>query len=202
MELQIQGNGQKPIEVSEAAFGQAYNEPLIHQAVTAYLAGARAGSKAQKTRAAVRGGGRKPWRQKGTGRARAGSIRSPLWRGGGKIHAAAPRDHRVKLNRRMYRGAMRSLLSELARRDRLVILEDFAIERPKTAELAGRLREYGLVDVLIVTAQTSEALLLASRNLKAVDVRAVRELDPVSLIAFDKVAVTVPALRELEKWLG
>ncbi|MGH8427726.1 MAG: 50S ribosomal protein L4 [Gammaproteobacteria bacterium] len=202
MELQIRSGAQKTIEVSDAAFAQSYNEPLIHQAVTAYLAGARAGTKAQKTRAAVRGGGKKPWRQKGTGRARAGSSRSPLWRGGGKTHAAVPRDHSVKLNRKMYRGALRSIFSELVRQDRLVIFEEFDLEQPKTRELVARLREHELQDVLIVTHEVNETLALAARNLYAVDIRAVAELDPVSLVAFEKVVVTMPALKQIEEWLG
>lgn len=202
MQLKVHGGEKKSVKVSETAFGEGYNEPLVHQAVTAYLAGARAGTKAQKTRAAVRGGGKKPWRQKGTGRARAGSIRSPLWRGGGKTHAAAPRDHSVRLNRKMYRGALRSILSELVRQDRLVVLEDLKLERPRTRDLVARLSEFGLVDVLIVAAEVGEALALAARNLPRVDVCEVGELDPVSLVAFDKVAVTVPALKRIEEWLG
>lgn len=202
MQLKVHGGEKKSVKVSETAFGEGYNEPLVHQAVTAYLAGARAGTKAQKTRAAVRGGGKKPWRQKGTGRARAGSIRSPLWRGGGKTHAAAPRDHSVRLNRKMYRGALRSILSELVRQDRLVVLEDLKLERPRTRDLVSRLSEFGLVDVLIVAAEVGEALALAARNLPRVDVCEVGELDPVSLVAFEKVAVTVPALKRIEEWLG
>ncbi len=202
MELKLEDRARKKVTVAEAAFGQPYNEALVHQAVVSYLAGARAGTKAQKTRAKVRGGGKKPWRQKGTGRARAGSIRSPLWRGGGKIHAAQPRDHSVKLNRKMYRGAIRSIFSELARQERLVAFEGFDLEQPKTRDLVARLREHGLEDVLIVTAESSETLELAARNLPHVDVCDVAALDPVSLVAFDKVAVTVDALKKIEEWLA
>lgn len=202
MQLKLQDQASKKVEVADAAFAQAYNESLVHQAVVSYMAGARAGTKAQKTRSAVRGGGKKPWRQKGTGRARAGSIRSPLWRGGGKIHAAAPRDHAVKLNRKMYRGAMRSILSELARQERLVVFEDFKVEQPKTRDLVKQLASHDLADVLIVTAEFDENLALAARNLPRVDVSDVAGLDPVSLVAFDKVVVTVPALKQIEEWLA
>ncbi|HYW76395.1 MAG TPA: 50S ribosomal protein L4, partial [Gammaproteobacteria bacterium] len=160
MELKLQDQASKKVKVADAAFAQAYNESLVHQAVVSYMAGARAGTKAQKTRSAVRGGGKKPWRQKGTGRARAGSIRSPLWRGGGKIHAAAPRDHSVKLNRKMYRGAMRSILSELARQDRLAVFQDFKMDQPATKGLVKMLADHDLSDVLIITAEFDENLAL------------------------------------------
>ncbi|MGB0213797.1 50S ribosomal protein L4, partial [Algiphilus sp.] len=161
----------KAVEVSETTFGREFNEALVHQVVVAYLAGARQGTRAQKTRAEVRGGGRKPWRQKGTGRARAGSIRSPIWRGGGTTFAARPQDHSQKVNRKMYRGAMRSILSELVRQDRLVVVEQFAAETPKTKALVGQLAALSVSNVLIVTEGMDENLYLASRNLKDVDVR-------------------------------
>ena len=201
MELQLQ-NAKGSVTVSETAFGGDFNESLVHQVVTAYLAGGRAGTKAQKTRAMVSGGGSKPWKQKGSGRARAGSIRSPLWRGGGKSFAAAPRDHSQKVNRKMYRGAIRAILSELVRQERLVIVEDFALDGPKTKMLVGKLKELGLENVLIVTQDVSENLYLAARNLHQVDVRDVQALDPVSLIGFDKVLMSVPAIRSVEEWLA
>ena len=201
MELQLQ-NAKGSVTVSETAFGGDFNESLVHQVVTAYLAAGRAGTKAQKTRAMVSGGGSKPWKQKGSGRARAGSIRSPLWRGGGKSFAAVPRDHSQKVNRKMYRGAIRAILSELVRQERLVIVEDFALEGPKTKSLVGKLKELGLENVLIVTQDVSENLSLAARNLHQVDVRDVQALDPVSLIGFDKVLMSVPAIRSVEEWLA
>ena len=201
MELQLQ-NAKGSVTVSETAFGGDFNESLVHQVVTAYLAGGRAGTKAQKTRAMVSGGGSKPWKQKGSGRARAGSIRSPLWRGGGKSFAAVPRDHSQKVNRKMYRGAIRAILSELVRQERLVIVEDFALDGPKTKMLVGKLKELGLENVLIVTQDVSENLYLAARNLHQVDVRDVQALDPVSLIGFDKVLMSVPAIRSVEEWLA
>ena len=201
MELQLQ-NAKGSVTVSETAFGGDFNESLVHQVVTAYLAAGRAGTKAQKTRAMVSGGGSKPWKQKGSGRARAGSIRSPLWRGGGKSFAAVPRDHSQKVNRKMYRGAIRAILSELVRQERLVIVEDFALDGPKTKMLVGKLKELGLENVLIVTQDVSENLYLAARNLHQVDVRDVQALDPVSLIGFDKVLMSVPAIRSVEEWLA
>jgi len=166
------------------------------------MSGARQGSRAQKTRAEVRGGGRKPWRQKGTGRARAGSIRSPIWRGGGKVFAARPQDHSQKVNRKMYRGAMRCILSELIRQGRLVVCESFVLELPRTKELLTRLKELDLRSVLVVAEEIDENLYLASRNLKDVDVSDVSALDPVSLISHEKVLVTVGALKKLEEALA
>lgn len=188
--------------MSEVAFGKDFNEPLVHQVVTAFLAGGRQGSKAQKNRADVAGGGRKPWRQKGTGRARAGTIRSPLWRGGGKTFAAVPRDHSQKVNRKMYRGALRCILSELVRQERLVVVDEFAVSAPKTKELVSKLRDLDLSSALIVADTVDENLYLAARNLPKVDVRDSDGVDPVSLIAFDKVVVTVPALKKLEEALA
>jgi len=190
------------VTVSEVAFGKDFNEPLVHQVVTAFLAGARQGSKAQKNRAAVSGGGRKPWRQKGTGRARAGTIRSPLWRGGGKTFAAEPRDFSQKVNRKMYRGALRCIFSELVRQERLVVVDEFNIDSPKTKQVASKLKDLELSSVLIVTGEVDENLYLAARNLPKVDIRDASGVDPVSLIAFEKVLVTVPALKQLEEALA
>ncbi|MCH7897732.1 MAG: 50S ribosomal protein L4, partial [Proteobacteria bacterium] len=163
MKLKMQGKGS--VDVAESAFGAKFNEALIHQVVTAYLAGSRAGTKAQKNRAAVRGGGAKPWAQKGTGRARAGTIRSPIWVGGGRTFAAQPRDHSQKVNKKMYRAALRSMLSELIRQDRLVVVESFEIEAPKTKLLATKLKDLDLNNVLILNEAFDEKLFLAARNL-------------------------------------
>lgn len=190
------------VAVSEVAFGKEFNEALVHQVVTAYLAGARQGSAQQKKRDEVRGGGKKPWKQKGTGRARAGSIRSPIWRGGGKIHAARPRDFDQKVNRKMYRGALQCILSELIRQDRLMIVDDFVVAAPKTKDLLGKLKGLGLSNALIVTENVDENLYLASRNLPFIDVRDAAGIDPVALIAFDKVVVTVSALKQVEEALA
>jgi large subunit ribosomal protein L4 len=190
------------LEVSDATFGREFNEALVHQVVVAFGAGARQGTKAQKTRAEVRGGGKKPWRQKGTGRARAGTIRSPIWVGGGRAFAAKPRDFDQKVNKKMYRGAIQSILSELVRQERLIVVESFGVEAPKTKELLAKLNEYDLTDVLIVTPEVDENLFLASRNLYKVDVRDVQGIDPVSLIAFDKVLITAEAVKQLEEALA
>ncbi|MEQ9463335.1 MAG: 50S ribosomal protein L4 [Haliea sp.] len=190
------------VSVSDVAFAREYNEDLVHQVVTAYLAGARQGTRAQKTRSDVSGGGKKPWRQKGTGRARAGTIRSPIWRSGGVTFAARPQDHSQKVNRKMYRAAMRSIMSELARQGRLLVVESVELEAPKTKLLAQQLGEYGLDSVLIVTAELGENLYLAARNLHKVDVRDVDGVDPVSLIAYDKVMVTVDAVKKFEEMLA
>lgn len=190
------------VTVSEVAFGKDFNEPLVHQVVTAFLAGARQGTKAQKNRSDVSGGGRKPWRQKGTGRARAGTIRSPIWRGGGKTFAAVPRDHSQKVNRKMYRGALQCIMSELVRQERLVVVDEFTVDEPKTKAVAAKLKELDLTNVLIVTDSVDENLYLGSRNLPKVDVRDADGVDPVSLIAFEKVLVTVPALKKLEEALA
>lgn len=203
LSLTVPGNGaQGELTVSDAAFGREFNESLVHQVVVAYMAGARAGTRAQKTRSDVSGGGKKPWRQKGTGRARAGTIRSPIWRSGGVTFAARPQDHSQKVNRKMYRGAIQSILSELVRQERLVIVEDFNVSAPKTKELVGKLKELEVKDVLIVTEQVEENLYLAARNLHKVDVRDVAAIDPVSLIGFDKVLMTVAAVKKIEEMLG
>ncbi len=200
MELQLQGSGS--ITLSDETFGQAFREALVHQVVTACLASARSGNSQQKTRSMVSGGGIKPWRQKGTGRARAGTIRSPLWRGGGKVFASVPRDYAQKINRKMYRGAMRSIVSELLRQDRLVATESFGVSAPKTRELAGKLKEMGLDNVLIVTDGADGNLLMAARNLPNVAICDVSGADPVSLIGFDKVLFTKAALKQLEERLA
>ncbi len=205
MELSIvkPGNTESgTVSVSDVAFAREYNEDLVHQVVTAYLAGARQGTRAHKNRAAVSGGGKKPWRQKGTGRARAGTIRSPIWRSGGVTFAAKPQDHSQKVNRKMYRAALRSIMSELARQDRLMVVESLDVEAPKTKLLAKQLGEYGVDNVLIVTSEVGENLYLAARNLHKVDVRDVDGVDPVSLIGYEKVMVTVDAVKKFEEMLG
>ena len=190
------------LEVSEATFGREFNEALVHQVVVAYAAGARQGTRAQKTRSEVSGGGKKPWRQKGTGRARAGTIRSPIWRTGGVTFAAKPQDHSQKVNKKMYRGAMKSILSELIRQERLIVVDNFSVEAPKTKELVAKLKELELNDVLIVTGEVDENLFLAARNLYKVDARDVAGVDPVSLIAFDKVLMTADAVKQVEEMLA
>lgn len=205
MELKIAAfDGQKggKVTVSDSAFAREFNEDLVHQAVVAYQAGGRQGSKKQKTRAEVRGGGKKPWKQKGSGRARAGSIRSPLWRGGGKIFAAVPRDHSQKLNRKMYRAALSSILSELARQDRLVLVDSIAMDAPKTKSLMSKLKSLDLNDVLIVADEVDQNLYLSARNIPHVEVRDVNGADPVSLVGFEKVLMTVSALKKFEEVLA
>ena len=190
------------VSVSEVTFAREYNESLVHQVVTAYLAGGRQGTRAQKSRSDVAGGGKKPWRQKGTGRARAGTIRSPLWRSGGVTFAAGPQDHSQKVNKKMYRAAMRSILSELARTDRLMVVESVGVEQPKTKLLVEALKGFGVDNVLIVAGEVDQNLYLAARNLHQVDVRDVDGVDPVSLIAYDKVMVTVDAVKKFEEALA
>ena len=202
MELQLHGGGSGSVQVSDDTFAQDFREALVHQVVTACLAGARAGTAKQKTRGEVSGGGAKPWRQKGTGRARAGTSRSPLWRTGGKIFAARSRDYSQKINRKMYRLAMRSILSELVRQDRLIAVESFGVESSKTREVAGKLRQLGLDEALIVIEATDEKLYLAARNLPRVAVCDASSVDPVSLVGFDKVVVTTGALRQIEERLA
>lgn len=200
MELQVVGAN--ALTVSETTFGREFNEALIHQVVVAYAAGARQGTRAQKTRAEVSGSGKKPWRQKGTGRARAGDIKSPIWRSGGTNFAAKPQDHSQKVNKKMYRGAIKSILSELVRQDRLVVVEKFELDAPKTKVLVQKLKDLAVEDALIITASLDENLFLAARNLYKVDVRDVQGIDPVSLIAFDKVIVTVDAVKQIEEILA
>ena len=201
MELSLK-DASGALEVSEATFGREFNEALVHQVVVAYAAGARQGTRAQKTRSEVSGGGAKPWRQKGTGRARAGTIRSPIWRTGGVTFAAKPQDHSQKVNKKMYRGAMKSILSELVRQERLIVVDNFSVEAPKTKELVAKLKELELSDVLIVTGEVDENLFLAARNLYKVDARDVAGVDPVSLIAFDKVLMTADAVKQVEEMLA
>jgi large subunit ribosomal protein L4 len=201
MKVKLQGKD-SDVELADSSFAAAYNEPLIHQVVTAYLAGARAGTKAQKNRAQVRGGGAKPWRQKGTGRARAGTSRSPIWIGGGRTFAARPRDFGQKVNRKMYRGAMRSMLSELIRQERLMITAEFSVTAPKTKELKAKLSELDVTNVLIVVEGFDENLCLAARNLVHVDVLEANSVDPVSLVGHDSIVMTVAAAKLLEGRLG
>jgi large subunit ribosomal protein L4 len=190
------------LQVSDQVFGADYNESLIHQVVKAYFNAARAGTKAQKNRAAVRGGGAKPWRQKGTGRARAGTSSSPIWRSGGATFAAEPRNYEQKVNRKMYRGAMRAILSELLRQERLIIVDDLSISAPKTRELLGKLREMNITDGLVIVEDLDENLILAARNVYGIDVRDNTDIDPASLIAYDKVVVTSAALKKIEERLA
>tara|TARA_B100001059_G_C17805453_1_gene568839 strand:- start:690 stop:1292 length:603 start_codon:yes stop_codon:yes gene_type:complete len=190
------------VDVIESAFGVAYNEPLVHQVITAYLAGSRAGTKAQKNRSSVRGGGAKPWRQKGTGRARAGTSRSPIWVGGGRTFAAQARNFSQKVNKKMYRAAVRSVLSELIRQNRMVIVQELSLESPKTKTLAAKLKEYNLTNVLILNEAFDENIFLAARNLSNVGICDVGSMDPVVLMRFEMVLVTLPALKLIEEWLS
>ena len=190
------------VELSDATFGRDFSEALVHQVVTAHLAGARAGTRAHKNRAAVRGGGAKPWRQKGTGRARAGTIRSPIWRTGGKTFAASPADHSQKVNKKMYRGAMRSILSELVRQDRLLVVDSFDVEVPKTKVLSATLGAMGLSNVLIVVEGDNENLGLAARNIPHVQVVSAGRIDPVGLVKFEKVLMTTAAIKQVEEKLA
>jgi len=191
------------LQVSDTVFAAAYNEPLVHQVVVAYQATGRQGTRKQKTRSEVRGGGKKPWRQKGTGQARAGTIRSPLWRGGGKVFPSSPDENFThKVNRKMYRGALRSILSELLRQGRLVTVSEFNMDRPKTKALVDKLKKLDTADVLIVTDTLDNNLALAARNLPDVDVRTVNQADPVSLVRHEKVIVTQGAVKKLEEMLA
>ena len=200
VKLKMQGSGS--VDVADAAFGADFNKPLVHQVVTAYLAGGRAGTKAQKNRSAVRGGGAKPWRQKGTGRARAGTIRSPIWVGGGRTFAAQPRSYEQKVNKKMYRAALRSVLSELVRQDRLVVIESLELEAPKTKLLANKLKDLDLDNVLILNEAFDEKIFLAARNLPDVGICDAASIDPVVLIRFEKVLITLPALKLIEERLS
>ena len=190
------------VEVTDASFAREYNEGLVHQVLVAFMAGSRQGSRAQKNRSRVSGGGKKPWRQKGTGRARAGTSRSPIWRSGGVTFAAQPRDHSVKVNKKMYRGALRCIWSELIRQERLVVVEDLVIEQPKTRVLVEKLRDLGLTETLIVVEKIDDNLRLASRNLSKADVRDLTHIDPLCLISNEKVLVTAGALKGLEAALS
>ena len=200
VKLKMQGSGS--VDVADAAFGADFNKPLVHQVVTAYLAGGRAGTKAQKNRSAARGGGAKPWRQKGTGRARVGTIRSPIWVGGGRTFAAQPRSYEQKVNKKMYRAALRSVLSELVRQDRLVVIESLELEAPKTKLLANKLKDLDLDNVLILNEAFDEKIFLAARNLPDVGICDAASIDPVVLIRFEKVLITLPALKLIEERLS
>lgn len=200
MKLKLSGGGGE-VSVSDETFGAAFNEALVHQVVTAYRNAGRAGTKAQKTRAEVRGGGKKPWSQKGTGQARAGSIRSPIWVGGGRAFAAKPRSFEQKVNRKMYRGALRSMLGELVRQDRLVVTQTLSVDAPKTKALLEQLKAHALTNVLIVIEAVDEKLLLAARNLPHVEVLPAAALDPLALMSHDKVLMTVGAVKMIEERL-
>jgi large subunit ribosomal protein L4 len=200
MKVKLKGSS-STLELADATFGAAFNESLVHQVVTAHLAGARAGTKAQKNRSDVSGSGKKPWKQKGTGRARVGSIRSPIWVGGGRTFAARPRDFTQKVNRKMYRGAMRSVLSELLRQDRLLVTPELAVSAAKTKELCAKLEKLGFAKGLIVVEAFDMKLWLAARNLPNVDVLEAQLIDPVSLVGADKVVITAAALKILEERL-
>jgi large subunit ribosomal protein L4 len=189
------------INISENAFSKDFNEALVHQAVVSFLAGSRQGSSKQKTRSEVRGGGKKPYRQKGTGRARAGTIRSPLWRGGGIAFAATPRDYSKKINKKMYRAAIRSIFSELLRQGRLVAIEKPVLEKPKTKDIANFLKEFSLSKVLIITDELDVNLYLSARNIPNVEIITVREINPVNLLKAQKVAVTADAFKKIEEWI-
>lgn len=201
MDLQLH-NSKKKIAVSESVFDAEYKESLVHQLVTAYLAGGRSGTKAQKNRARVSGGGAKPWNQKGSGRARAGTIRSPLWRSGGVTFAARPRNYSQKVNKKMYRAGLRSIFSELARQERLMIVDDITVDAPKTRQLVAKLKELGVSKTLIVTETGDEKLYLSARNLWNVEVTDVAGLNPVNLVGFEKIVITVGAIRAIEEWLS
>jgi large subunit ribosomal protein L4 len=200
MKLKV-ANGGAEVAVSEANFGAEYNEALVHQLVTAYMAGGRAGTKRQKSRAEVRGGGRKPHAQKGTGSARAGSIRSPIWVGGGRAFAARPRDYTQKVNRKMYRAGLRSMLGQLVRTDSLVVAQDFSVAEPRTKLLVEKLKALSLDNVLLVVEAHDEKLELAARNLPFVDVITVASINPVALVSYDKVLMTVGAVKMIEERL-
>ena len=200
MDIELHNSSTK-INVSDVVFGADYNEPLIHQVVTAYMAAARSGTKSQLAKGEVRGGGKKPWKQKGTGRARAGSIRSPLWRGGGRTFAAIPRDHSQKVNRKMYRGAIRSIVAELVRQNHLIIVDSLTLPAVKTQTLVGELKKLGAEDILIVTGELDQNLFLSARNIPHVAVCDVEALNPVALLRHEKVLMTADAVKKLEAWL-
>lgn len=202
MDINIAGQASAKVEVSDATFGKEFNEALVHQVVNAFLAGGRQGSRAQKSRAEVAGGGKKPWRQKGTGRARAGTIRSPIWVGGGKTFAARPQDWSQKVNRKMYRGAMKSILSELVRQDRLVVVEGLGIDQPRTKAFLSKMKELDVSNALIVSDDVDSNLYLSARNVPHVEVSDVAGINPVSLVAYEKVVITVAALKKLEEVLA
>jgi large subunit ribosomal protein L4 len=200
MELTVTGSKSGSVAVSDATFSREFNEALVHQVVTAFMSAARQGTRAQKTRSEVRGGGKKPWKQKGSGRARAGTIRSPIWRSGGVTFAAKPQDFSQKVNRKMYRAAMQVILSELVRQERLVVVDELTVAEPKTKVLSALLKEKGLLDsTLIISEGLDTNLFLASRNIPKIDVRDAAAIDPLSLVAYEKVVLTVPALKKIEE---
>lgn len=201
--LVINNGSKEEHQLSEAVFGCRFNEPLVHQVVTAYLAGGRQGTRAQKNRSAVSGGGKKPWKQKGMGRARAGTIRSPLWRSGGVTFAASPQDYSQKVNKKMYRSAMRSIFSELLRQDRFLITESFSLEQAKTHDLVVKLKEFNVTQkVLIILPEVDKNIYLAARNLHTVDISDVEAINPVDLINHEKILITLPALKQIEELLA
>ena len=203
MKIELLSNSKnKDISISNEVFSKEFNESLVHQAVVSFMAGARQGSAKQKNRSEVRGGGKKPYRQKGTGRARAGTIRSPLWRGGGVTFAARPRDFSKKINKKMYRAAIKSIFSELVRQNRLVAIEKPVLKKPKTKEIANFLKEFALSKVLIIIDELDMNLYLSARNIPNVDVITVKEINPVNLIKSHKVAVTSEALKQIEEWIN
>ena len=202
MKIKLAAGEKKDVTVADGAFARDFNEALVHQAVVAHMAGARAGTKAQKTRSQVSGGGKKPWRQKGTGRARAGTIRSPLWRGGGKIFAASTRSFEQKLNKKMYRAAMASIFSELLRQERLVVVDSFTVAEPKTKAMIAALQALDVTSGVIVLSEFDANVFLGVRNLPHVDVLTVSGLNPVSLVGAEKVVITVAALKQVEGWLS
>jgi len=197
--MELKQNNGSALNVSDSVFGADYNEALIHQAVIAYQAGARQGTRGQKNRSAVSGGGAKPWRQKGTGRARAGTSRSPIWRGGGKTFPAVTQDFSQKMNRKAYRSAIRSILSELVRQERLIVADDFTVAEPKTKQLVAKMNDMKMADVLVVTHEFDENLALASRNLHHVGILEAHEINPLSLIGFDNVVMTSQAVKQIEE---
>ena len=204
MKIKIEKSGKKQsgtIDVADSVFAAEFNEPLVHQVLVSYMSGSRSGTKSQKSRSEVRGGGRKPWRQKGTGRARAGTIRSPLWRGGGVTFAAKSRDYSKKVNRKMFRGAMRSIFSELVRQERFLCVDEFDVSDSKTKLVKEKLNKLGLKEVLIITEGLSENLYLGVRNIPKVDVMDTNEINPYSLIGFEKVLITQAAVEKVEEWL-
>jgi len=202
MKIELLSNTKtKDINISDNAFSKDFNESLIHQAVVSYMAGSRQGTSKQKTRSEVRGGGKKPYAQKGTGRARAGTIRSPLWRGGGVAFAATPRDYSKKINKKMYKAAIRSIFSELLRQNRLVAIENPALEKPKTKAIYDFLKEFSLSKVLIITDELDVNFYLSTRNIPNVEAITVREINPVSLLKAHKVAVTAEAFKKIEEWI-
>ncbi len=204
MKIKIEKSGKKQpgtMNVSDSVFAVEFNEPLVHQVLVSYMSGSRSGTKSQKSRSEVRGGGRKPWRQKGTGRARAGTIRSPLWRGGGVTFAAKSRDYSKKVNRKMFRGAMRSIFSELVRQERFLCVDEFDVSDSKTKLVKEKLNKLGLKEVLIITEGLSENLYLGVRNIPKVDVMDTNEINPYSLIGSEKVLITQAAVEKVEEWL-